>query len=330
MTLSGTDTLAHYQQVLRSVTFTSSSSDPTQGGANATRTVFWTLNDGSASSAGSTTTVQIGASPTLSVVAQTNATRGQQIALSSLVTILDPGNVGYQALEFWDNNGSTAATGQLFINGVAQTGGHEIDVTPANVANVVFDVGTAGGSDTVSVRLKQNNGQEGDWHQQFTVTAPADRAPVVNATNVTATRGQTSAAAAGDLFSVSDPDGDTIIQYQVWDTQGHWSVPGQTPVAGHWIDITAAQLAQTTYVFGGAADELFIKAFVAPCGVTRRSSWQARLSTMRRSRPRPRSASARLTTRALRPRACLARRMRMATPSPNTRCGTPAAAATGW
>ena len=46
--LSGSDTLAHYQQVLDSVTF-SSGSNPTNSGANPTRTLTWTLNDGAGS-----------------------------------------------------------------------------------------------------------------------------------------------------------------------------------------------------------------------------------------------------------------------------------------
>jgi hypothetical protein len=45
LTLSGTDTLADYQSVLDGVTF-ASGSDPTNGGADAARTVSWTLNDG--------------------------------------------------------------------------------------------------------------------------------------------------------------------------------------------------------------------------------------------------------------------------------------------
>ncbi len=49
LTLSGTDTLAHYQSVLDSVTFDSTSPNPTNTNADATRTVTWTLDDGSAS-----------------------------------------------------------------------------------------------------------------------------------------------------------------------------------------------------------------------------------------------------------------------------------------
>jgi autotransporter passenger strand-loop-strand repeat protein len=48
LTLSGTDTLAHYQQVLRSVSFVAGE-NPTNYGNNPTRTVTWTVNDGGAS-----------------------------------------------------------------------------------------------------------------------------------------------------------------------------------------------------------------------------------------------------------------------------------------
>src|SRR5262249_56566040 len=49
LTLTGSDTLAHYSQVLDSVTFNSSSGNPSNFGANPTRTVTWVVNDGSGS-----------------------------------------------------------------------------------------------------------------------------------------------------------------------------------------------------------------------------------------------------------------------------------------
>jgi autotransporter passenger strand-loop-strand repeat protein len=58
LTLTGSDTLAHYQQVLESVTF-ASGANPTDSGSNPTRTVTWVLNDGSAASMPATTTVSI-------------------------------------------------------------------------------------------------------------------------------------------------------------------------------------------------------------------------------------------------------------------------------
>ena len=48
--LSGSDTLAHYQQVLDSVTFASPSDNPTNFGSDPTRTVTWMVNDGAARS----------------------------------------------------------------------------------------------------------------------------------------------------------------------------------------------------------------------------------------------------------------------------------------
>src|SRR5262249_37677728 len=48
LTLSGTDTLAHYQTVLDKITF-SSGSNPDDFGSQHTRTITWVLNDGSGS-----------------------------------------------------------------------------------------------------------------------------------------------------------------------------------------------------------------------------------------------------------------------------------------
>src|SRR5260370_25398730 len=60
------------------------------------------------------------------------------------------------------------------------------------------------------------------WSSAFTVTGPADQAPVVTpvAANLTLSHGQTSIAASS-LFSASDPEGDTITQHSLWDTECH-------------------------------------------------------------------------------------------------------------
>src|SRR6185437_8370512 len=60
LTLTGSDTLAHYQQVLDGVTLTSGS-DPANSGSNPTRTLTWTVNDGAVSNniATATTTISI-------------------------------------------------------------------------------------------------------------------------------------------------------------------------------------------------------------------------------------------------------------------------------
>ncbi len=48
LTLSGLDTLNHYQQVLDSVTFVTTGNDPTHGGSSPNRTIAWQVDDGSA------------------------------------------------------------------------------------------------------------------------------------------------------------------------------------------------------------------------------------------------------------------------------------------
>ena len=78
LSLTGSDTLAHYQQVLDSVSYSSSSQNPTNSGADKSRTVSWVVNDGTLNSATQTTTVSVtGPPPALSnVAASASYTRG--------------------------------------------------------------------------------------------------------------------------------------------------------------------------------------------------------------------------------------------------------------
>src|SRR6202043_1024049 len=87
-------------------------------------------------------------------------------------------NAGFAQLHLWDSNG-TLGGGQFVVNGIAQTGGHEIDVALGNVASTAFDVGTLGGSDTLYAQLLQWNGQLTAW-KSFTVTAPAGQLPTLS------------------------------------------------------------------------------------------------------------------------------------------------------
>jgi hypothetical protein len=48
LTLSGSDTITNYQQVLRTVSFSSTNSDPTEGHIFPTRTISWSVTDGAA------------------------------------------------------------------------------------------------------------------------------------------------------------------------------------------------------------------------------------------------------------------------------------------
>jgi hypothetical protein len=198
--------------------------------------------------------------PTLAVHNDANATRGQVVNLSTLVTISDPDHVGYRQLVLWDSAG-TVGGGQFIVNGAAQSGGHDINVSPANVANTVFDVGTLGGTDTLWARLVQDNGQVSGW-QKFTVTAPAATPPTVTASDVTLSKGDTLVAAS-TLFSASDADGVAITQYGFWDTGaggGHFVLNDNAEPINQEIDVTASQLSSLQYQAGAGTDTLRVRA----------------------------------------------------------------------
>ena len=91
-----------------------------------------------------------------------------------------------------------------------------------------------------------------------------DHAPVVTASDFTASKNQNIAASS--LFSVSDADGDAITQYQFWDStadalSGRFVVGGVAQGSGQNIDVTAAQLSSTTFQSGSGSDDLWVRAY---------------------------------------------------------------------
>jgi hypothetical protein len=198
--------------------------------------------------------------PTLSVTSDASATKGQVINLSSLVTISDPGNLGYQKLELWDSNG-TVTGGQFKVNAVAQTGGHEIDVSPGNVASTVFDAGTVGGTDMLWARLLQDDGSLTAW-TPFTVTVPTPSLSVSNYNG--ATPGQSITLSS--VVTISDPGHVGYQQLELWDSAGtvmggQFKINGAAQTGGHEIDVSPTNVANTVFVEGttGATDMLWAR-----------------------------------------------------------------------
>src|SRR5260370_4759120 len=85
-------------------------------------------------------------------------------------------------------------------------------------------------------------------------------APVVTASNAAIATGKS--VAASSLFTASDPDGDTLTKYEFYDAtgSGHFVVGGVAQAAATVIDVTAAQLASTSYLAGSATDQLYVRA----------------------------------------------------------------------
>src|SRR4029079_8194413 len=94
----GSDTLAHYQQVLDSVTFANTTNDnPTNFGANPTRTISWVANDGTADSNTGSTTINVTAVNDAPVVANAGNTvsytqGGAATTVDSGLTVTDADN----------------------------------------------------------------------------------------------------------------------------------------------------------------------------------------------------------------------------------------------
>jgi len=196
--------------------------------------------------------------------ASITARQNQILALSSLFTVSDPAGLAITKYQIRDTT-ADPASGHFVVNGVAQAPGTVIEITTAQLAQTSFVTGSVG--DALEIRafdgVNWSAPDTASW-SPFNVSVAANRAPVVTTAAITAQRNQTLALSS--LFKVTDPDGDTITKYQLKDTStdvasGHFAVNGVVQTAGTVIEITAAQLAQTSFVTGTAADNLQIRAF---------------------------------------------------------------------
>src|SRR5258708_13505789 len=139
------------------------------------------------------------------------------------------------------------------VGATAQAAATIIDVTAAQLATTSYVAGT--GTDQLYARAF-----DGDLWSSWQPFTAGPTAPVVVASNITATHNQSFAASS--LFTASDPDGDTLTTYALYDAtgNGHFAVNGVTQGTAVEIDLTAAQLAQTLYQSGSGNDQLYARA----------------------------------------------------------------------
>jgi autotransporter passenger strand-loop-strand repeat protein len=114
LTLTGSSSLASYQTALDSVTysFTPGNGDPTAGGSHTTRTIDWTVNDGTSSSTQTTSTLHIVHAPP-SVTAGATATYaggGAAVALDATLAVSDADSNG-------NLQGATVTIASGFLSG---------------------------------------------------------------------------------------------------------------------------------------------------------------------------------------------------------------------
>ena len=139
LSLTGSDTLAHYQQVLDSVSYSSSSQNPTNFGADNSRTVSWVVNDGTLSSGTQTTTVNVTGGPATASLFSPSATPGT-------ITENDPNAVDLGVKFQASTNGTII--GIRFYKGPQNTGTHTGDLWTTSgtlLASATFTNETASG-----------------------------------------------------------------------------------------------------------------------------------------------------------------------------------------
>jgi hypothetical protein len=202
------------------------------------------------------------------VVTTSNVTKShmQTFALSSLFSVTDADGDPITQYQLWDAT-RDSASGHFVVNGVAQPANSVVTIGAADLAHTSFVTGTVG--DNLQIRafdgITWSAADNASW-APFTITVPANRAPVVTTADLPRTANQTLTLPS--LFSVTDADSDVITEYQLWDAtrdpaSGHFAIGGVAQAAGAVIDISAAQLSQTTFVTGasGTVDALQIRAF---------------------------------------------------------------------
>jgi len=169
---------------------------------------------------------------------------GQSLLAASVFSVSDADGDATGAYEFWDSAGG----GFFAIGGVGQPADQAIPVSPSQLANMAYVGGFSAGAETVWVRAYDGYAW-GAWEAWVMTTV--GNAPVVSAGD--AKIGTNKSVAAGSLFTATDPDGDAITQYQLWDSAGggYFALNGVAQPAGASITVTASALATATYV-GGA------------------------------------------------------------------------------
>ena len=130
LTLTGTDTLANYQAALRSVTYSSTSEDPTA--TSASRTIDWQVTDansdgaGAASSAAVTSTINVTAladAPVATAGATTGYTENAAaVAIDNTVTINDADDTQIAGASVTISAGLTAGDVLGFVNTASISG----------------------------------------------------------------------------------------------------------------------------------------------------------------------------------------------------------------
>jgi hypothetical protein len=234
LTLTGADTIADYQAVLRSVEFSTNPTDldPTGGGGTTSTTIDWSVNDGSTSNgaaSGTSTLDLVHVAPTLTSGGTVTFTGGgSAVALDSTLTVSDVdsggnltgatisigGFVSGDELNFTNQNGISgsynASTGVLTLSGTGTVADYQtaLDSITYSVSPSNGDP-TGGGSHTsrtISWVVSDGSTSNGISNTGTSTLTDVHVAPTVTAGGTVTFTGGGSAVTLDSTLTVSDVD----------------------------------------------------------------------------------------------------------------------------
>jgi hypothetical protein len=181
-----------------------------------------------------------------------NVSVGSSVAVSSLFTVSDADGDGITQYRLTD--GGTGG-GYFELNGV-RAATPTVTVSAADLATTRY-VAAVIGSDTLTVEARDGT-SFGTAASFDLVTRWVNRGPVVTPTASTQNVSSGGSVAVSSLFTVNDPDGDTITQYRLTDGNsnakgGYLEVNGVRAPKKGALTVSAADLANVRYV-GGTKD----------------------------------------------------------------------------
>ncbi len=260
LSLTGTDTLAHYQAVLDSVAYSSSSQNPTNYGADTSRSISWVVNDGTLNSTAASSTISITAVDNAPVIANVAPTasyteQGAAVTLSSGATVSDVDNTTLASATVSISGGTfftgdtlaattagtsitasyNAATGVLSLTGTDTLAHYQAVLDSVAYSSSSQNPTNYGADTSRSISWVVNDGTLNSTAASSTISITAvDNAPVI--ANVAPTASYTEQGAAVTLSSgatVSDVDNTTLASATV-------SISGGTFFTGDTLAATTA------------------------------------------------------------------------------------------
>jgi len=226
LTLTGTDTLANYQTVLRSVKYANTSENP----STAARTVSWIVTDGTTPSSTQTTTINVTSvndAPVLTAGGTLNYTENQAAtAIDTTVTASDVDNAnlasatiqitgnyvnGEDVLSFTNTANITgsfnAATGTMTLTGSDTVANYQTALRNVKYTNTSDNPSTL--ARTVSFTANDGSVNSNTATSTINVTAVNDAPTIVAGNTLSYTENQ-AATALSPALTLTDPDSANI------------------------------------------------------------------------------------------------------------------------